>query len=316
MITGAPFHIWQAVPIFIIIAGYVGALSYKRHQNSTLLQLYSIRLLSRRIKRIIVPFIVVFTIQIIYIYIYIYPDVGPIQITNIITSFISGGHGPGSYFVPLIIQHILILPILYVWIIKYPKYFIPLTFLISLTLEQLMILLSVPVDVYRLLYIRYFFAGALGVWLAINHKTPIKILILGALLSSIYIFVVNYLNYQPSFIYPAWSSQHSPSYLWTLLIIVAGISYFPEDATNLIQSLIKKLGQASWHIFLVQMTYFWILGSHVKSFFFSGLSYPISFDIQTLTEISLKVSTLSVLNLVICLYIGYIFHKKSLHSAT
>ncbi|WP_367121908.1 acyltransferase family protein [Methanohalophilus sp. DAL1] len=72
LITGAPFHIWQAVPIFIIIAGYVGALSYKRHQNSTLLQLYSIRLLSRRIKRIIVPFIVVFTIQIIYIYIYIY----------------------------------------------------------------------------------------------------------------------------------------------------------------------------------------------------------------------------------------------------
>ena len=62
LITGAPFHIWQAVPVFILIAGYVGTLSYKRRDTARLRQCYGRSLLSHRFKRILVPFTLLFII--------------------------------------------------------------------------------------------------------------------------------------------------------------------------------------------------------------------------------------------------------------
>lgn len=46
-----------------------------------------------------------------------------------------------------------------------------------------MIISFVPVWMYRLLYVRYLFAAALGVWLATCYKRPKKWLIVGALIS-------------------------------------------------------------------------------------------------------------------------------------
>jgi len=245
LITGAPFHIWQAVPVFILIAGYVGTLSYKRRDTTKLRQCYGRSLLSHRFKRILVPFTLLFIIQIVLL---CFIDIKEITLQNIVLSYIIGGYGPGSYFIPIILQQILVLPILYFWAIRSPRYFLPITFLISLVFEYLMIIAFVPEWAYRLLYVRYLFAGALGVWLAVSQQSIERKLVVGALFSIIYIFAVNYLSIQFWFLYPAWGSQHAPSYFWPLLIIVMGLIYLPSASKNVVSAVLEQLGQASWHI--------------------------------------------------------------------
>jgi len=119
---------------------------------------------------------------------------------------------------------------------------------------------------------------------------------------------VNYLNFQAWFIYPAWLSQHAPSYFWTLVIVVVGLIYLPKKSINIVHSVIKKLGQASWHIFLVQRTVFWTAGGAVKSLFFGEFVVPNSLDILTLIQMSTSGLMLTCLNLGICLSFGYLFH--------
>lgn len=173
--------------------------------------------------------------------------------------------------------------------------------------EYLMILSFVPEWMYRLLYVRYLFAGALGTWLAVRDKISTQWLIIGAIISFIYIFAVNYLNFQAGIIYPAWLSQHAPSYFWTLLILIAGLTYLLERSTNFIHSTIAKLGQASWHIFLVQMAFFWAAAGAVQSLVFSGFTLPNNLDVATFLQMSTGGLILTCLNLGICLSLGYIF---------
>lgn len=302
LITGAPFHIWQAVPVFILIAGYVGTLSYMRRDTTRLRQCYGRSLLSHRFKRLLTPFTLLFIIQLSLLY----SSTSEITLQNVVFSYITGGYGPGSYFIPIILQHTLILPILYLLAIRSSKYFLPTTFLISIFFEYLMIIAFVPEWAYRLLYVRYLFAGALGVWLAVNRRS-IERVILGALISLIYIFAVNYLNFQFWFLYPAWRSQHAPSYFWPLLIIMIGLIYLPGVSKNVISVALEKFGRASWHIFLVQMAFFWAFGGAVSSLFLGELTSPVTLNISTVLQMVPGFVLLTCSNLGVCLFLGCIF---------
>jgi len=304
LITGAPFHIWQAVPVFILIAGYVGTLSYIRRGTTCLRQCYGRSLLSHRFKRLLVPFTLLFIIQLVLLY---FIDIKGITLQNIVFSYITGGYGPGSYFIPIILQHILILPIIYLWAIRSPKYFLLNTFLISLILEYLMIIAFVPEWAYRLLYVRYLFAGALGVWLAVSKQAIDRKVILGALISLIYIVAVNYLNFQFWFLYPAWGSQHAPSYFWPLLIIMIGLIYLPGVSKNVVSVTLEKFGRASWHIFLVQMVFFWALGGAASSLFLGELTSPVVLNISTILQMVPGFVLLTCFNLGVCLFLGGVF---------
>jgi len=304
LITGAPLHIWQAVPVFILIAGFVGTLSYMRQDTTGFRHCYRFSSLFRRFKRILAPFTLLFIVQIVLL---CFTGIKEITLQNIVSSYITGGYGPGSYFIPIILQHILILPILYLWAMRNPRYFLPTTFLISLVLEYLMIIAFVPEWAYRLLYVRYLFAGALGVWLAVSKQPIDKKLIIGALISLIYIFAVNYLNVQFWFLYPAWGSQHAPSYFWPLLIIMVGLIYLPSVSKNALSTALEKLGRASWHIFLVQMAFFWAFGGAVRSLFLGELVLPVALNISTILQMVPGFVLLTCFNLGVCLSLGCVF---------
>lgn len=52
-----PFWIDMAMPIFMLIAGYMGAMSFERHQISTLVEGYQFKGLVRRFMRFLIPFV-------------------------------------------------------------------------------------------------------------------------------------------------------------------------------------------------------------------------------------------------------------------
>lgn len=119
---------------------------------------------------------------------------------------------------------------------------------------------------------------------------------------------MNYLGFQAWFIYPAWFSQHAPSYFWTVIIVISGLLYLPKKSKNIVHSVIEKLVQASWHIFLVQMAFFWAVGSVVKSLFLGELVITANMDVSTLIQMSMGGFLLTCINLVICITLGYLFY--------
>ena len=132
-----PIHINQAVPIFIIIAGYNGALFYQRRNflfSDCLKRYYEPSILFHRINRIVMPFSLIWMFQILII-IYFSNIKLNLGIWSLVTSFLTGGWGPGSYFVPVILQHILLLPILYYIALRGPDRMILIAFFINLLFE-------------------------------------------------------------------------------------------------------------------------------------------------------------------------------------
>src|SRR5699024_401295 len=111
----------------------------------------------------------------------------------------------------------------------------------------------------------YIFALVLGVWLALNpKKINYRWLIPLAIVSAVYIVGVYYQEWN-FFIERYWQSQHAPSYFWTLLLVIIGLKAYQFKAENPVSRLLVKMGQASYHIFLVQMFYFWLISDSVSN---------------------------------------------------
>lgn len=291
LLIGAPFTIWQAVPVFIIIAGYTNTRSYLRNGVLKLHKCYEFSILFHRFKRILRPFIYIFVAEIILLS---YLSGRNFDVKGIIFLFLEGGVGPGSYFVPIIIQHLLILPILYYLALRNPNYMLIISFALSLAFEIVLIMLGVPEWLYRLLYVRYVFVGALGVYMATSKQQSRSWLIIGSFISFVYIFLVNYYDFQFWFIYPAWGSQHTPSYIWTLILVIAGLKFLPSDFSE--KNILGELGKSSWHIFLLQMLYFCGPGQVVRTVIFGVNNIVFCYILYALT------------NLVLCLCGGYLFY--------
>lgn len=280
---GAPFHIWQAVPIFLMIAGINGANSYIRSEKNTLSDLYNINLMIKRLKRLIIPFVIIWIIQ---LSINLYNN-KQISILNIIESLLLGGAGPGSYFVPLMIQCVLILPLIYyIGIKSTADKLLIYMFIVSMLFELVCYIIKIDPYIYRYLFPRYLFAVSLGVWFVLSVKKNYLLLICGTIASFAYILGVNYYDFS-ILNEPLWTSQHAPSYFWTLFLIIIGIKFLPSY-TNFIWNVISIVGKASYHIFLIQMLYFWL-----KCYRYF-LEFPLS--IYLLTNIS------------ICILVGIVFY--------
>lgn len=281
-LSGAPYHIWQTVPIFIILAGYNAVNSYKRSNLDSLNQFYNFSFLYSKMERIIYPFLLVWLLQVVAQFVLL----DGLSVKELFISALSGGWGPGSYFIPIIIQSTLILPVLFLLCRKNLTIMITLLFAISLILDWVCLNINIPESIYRLLVIRYLFALALGVWLALySKKIHLKWLLPLAILSFVYIAGVNYFDWV--FIMEKfWLSQHTPSYFWTLILVILVLKGYQFKAQNQLSKLSVKIGQASYHIFLTQMLYFWAIASRLPAM-----------------PIALYVSV----SLVVCLALGFVF---------
>src|SRR5690625_3517434 len=139
-------------------------------------------------------------------------------------------------------------------------------FIISILLDVICMMIDVPGSVYRVIIVRYVFVLVLGVWLSLNPgKINYKWLIPLAIMSAVYIAGVYYQEWE-FFIERYWQSQHAPSYFWTLLLVIIGLQAYQFKAANPLSRLLVKMGQASYHIFLVQMFYFWVVADSIRDF--------------------------------------------------
>lgn len=301
----APFHIWQAIPLFMLLAGITSTLSVERFGKIGISYLKKSSL--KYMRRIIFPFTLVWLVEIFIIILF-----GEISLLDIFYSYFAGGIGPGSYFTPLFIQHILFFPILYYFIIKIKKinvYFqLIFFFFVSLLIDWLTFRMGVSDGLYRLLYVRYLFAVVLGIYIW-KYKNSIskKAFVIPCILSICYIYLIAYLNWIPPFHHPSWIFQHAPCYFYTVFLVfllwkIPIIYRVLSEKINLKISntfhLILIIGKASYHIYLAQMVYFWLL-------------HPIVIGVITNMDISgiIKAIIYLLSSLTISLFSGIVFYR-------
>lgn len=284
--TGAPLHIWQAVPVFMILQGLNNANSYMRRDFNTLSDFLDPSYFSQKFKRLLFSYFIFFIFQTIFLRFYA-PDYFFSE--NHLIRLITGGRGPGSYFVPLTIQAQIVLPLLFVAAKKSVKGMLAGSLIINILLEVFCSTINIDEELYRILIIRFIFAMALGVALAFLKDDYFKqgsfyILVV---LSAIYIIGVMYFDWH--FIMEHyWHSQHVPGFFWPLFLIILlnGVKMPPN---NKIYRVLSVLGKASYHIFLAQLFYFW------KPISESAPTLPTFFD--------------TIVNVVVCCVLGVIFYE-------
>lgn len=156
------FMIWgdMQVPMFILIQTFH---SYKSGKQPS----FSIK---KVWGRIMLPFLIV---QIaIFILLLIFSSSSLETIIH--DTWVSGGNGPGSYYVWVYLQIAFLLPLLYPLFNRFPRKFLFLVFIIACVLfDCLFSIICLPQPIYRLLSVRYVFLVYLGmIWVQMGGGCP------------------------------------------------------------------------------------------------------------------------------------------------
>lgn len=276
-----PFTIDMAVPIFMIITGYVYSNSFYRKGVTNLKAAYDSILLLKRILRYSIPFIITYCIECIWLY------VTGENVRGLFWGFFTGGFGPGSYYYPEMIQIVFIFPVIFISINKNPKFVLILWFFINAFYEIVCSRLGIPAEVYRLLSFRHLFLLAFGCYIFIQRNNSVnkKVMRISCLVGFVYIFIISYLNYQTVLINNDWKGT---SFITAFYIgpIVMNIIYRYGKFSF---SLLETIGKASYNIFLVQMVYY-VTVARIISKLVSSCCMQVFF------------------NVIICITIGLIFY--------
>lgn len=259
-----PFTAQLTIPFFMTITGFTYATSYEKHGGY-----WSIQILARKVKRILLPLIPVLILELLVIGI---PE-------NIGYWVASGGYQmPGSYYTILLLQLLLVYPAIKIAVDKTGAWWHGIigAFIFHILYEILTYVLDLDVAIYRLLVFRYIiflYGGAL----IYKHRDKLKSIKLKMLIPSLligvaFITVIGYVGFQPSVIfrYPTWYRSSAPVAFWVLPIMVFlmgnqdAISKRLTNAKLINKSceLIALIGKASYQVYLVQMLWFGMVIIH------------------------------------------------------
>ncbi len=264
-----PWHVWQAVPIFLFAAGITGSLSCRKYTGITgnngwrknkedLGRYYST--LPAKALALYIPYAV---LTVIY-----YMWTGePLGIELFFNTMLMGYLGPGGYFIPLIIQHLVFFPLVLSIRGKVGSdlKFLGIALLLSVLAELPFAFTTADQArfLYRIFYFRYLFVCCLAAVLADGNPFSKGAFRLLALIGALYIGATCYLSntaatppyYWNLWILRAddWYFQHYPSAFFTAFFVLA-----LRDYERFIPKLswIIALGKSSYEIFIFQMFFF------------------------------------------------------------
>lgn len=256
------FHIWQAVPVFAFLMGVTGA----RTRMDGLGIYYK-----RRARRLGPPMAIAWIVSLL---IALNRHTWTWSSTYLIG--VLPATGPGNYFVTLLMQYVLLLPIIRWCFDRRPSTTIVMSTLISFGFELVSGLGHVEPYLYSSSILRYLVAIVLGMWVASDHDVPTPLAGM-----SIGYLVAHSLGVRIPWFDQAWQPQNFLAFGYTALLTKLLLDRLPGQGT-----LLESIGKASLHIFLVQILWFG----------------------QFLPRVSMALPLRVVASIVFCVGVGLIFH--------
>jgi len=274
----AHFHIWQAVPVFVILMGVTSNLAVSHGGVLTLRQSLSWPYWKGRLRRLVAPFLVVFLISLFAAVAFQGKAyLGPLTLIGYLPRT-----GPGNYYVSILLQYLLLGPIVVAGWKRWPRLTVGVLFALDLSFEIIAPHVSAFIDtpyLYSACILRYLAAIAMGLWIA-DELAETGTVCLGARrnrfiltivpFSLAYLIVGQFIRQPVPFFVDNWGLQNILGFPYAVLlvaILVRARAIVAATLRRLVRS-VETLGRASYHIFLLQMLFFGAGGSFVKYSYF------------------------------------------------
>ena len=241
-----PYVVNMAVPIFMIITGYVYSNSIKRRNIDSFEEEWSLILFMRRVIRYTIPFLIVVLWELLDS-----KKIKPEEPVDMVKWIINGAGGPGSFYYPVMMQMIIVIPAIHVLVKKYKLHGLVMTFLLNLLYEILAWSYVLPYGSYRLICLRYIFLVSVGVYSYYDGNISFKQGFAVTLIGAAFIWMITYYGYTPIILDNGWETTNcicglvvAPTMIWYLQNVKA--EFAP----------LELIGKASYNIFFVQMVYY------------------------------------------------------------
>ena len=270
----------MAVPVFMVITGYLSAMSFRKKGIQLRRLFHPIEIIHKWL-RFIIPFTVTFTFQI-----FVKFHIGKMSIVDVIKLLLSGGDGPGGYYFPVMLQAVLIIPVILYLVTKWKLKGLMICFCGNIFFEVCKTIFDLEPYFYRLCVLRYVFILAYGVFLFVDRNEELgkRLFYIAGCIGVIYIILYNYTQATPII-----TNQWTNTSIFAVLYIVP-IMMFLIKQTHFQNQFVELLGRSSFNIFLVQMIYYWVVAGKVCSI------------------IELPIIQLAI-HILVCCTLGVIFYK-------
>lgn len=251
-----PFWITLTVPFFMMISGYVSALSLKKRGIERPEEAYSPGMMAEKILRYTIPFTIAFGAEWILFRAFGVYRVGikTYGLFAFVQDYLTGGKGPGSYYFPMMIQFVFLFPVIYFVIRRYRFRGLLGCLGANAVFELLKTAYGMSDTEYRLLVLRFLFVIGAGCYVALKQGkqsraekfTAVAALVAGA--GFIYLF--SYTSYAPK-VLTYWAHVS-----FAPCLAVVPVLGFILAKGRMGCKPIELIGRASFHIYLVQMIYY------------------------------------------------------------
>lgn len=243
-----PFWVSMAVPIFLIITGYVSTASFEKKGVDSMMQAYEKELIVHKLLRYSIPFCIAYAADVVLHSVFEKWT----GIRGIVVNFLRGGFGgAGTYYYPILLQVIFLFPIIY-FIVKRYKNGLWICFGLNVIYEILARVWMLNGECYRLLAFRYIMLIAFGCYLYENKGNKLGKKNWIVFFAGIaFIIATDYLNYDPVTVH-YWKR----TCVYAILYFLPVFSFAMEHLKNIHCRLLELFGNASYHIFFIQMLYY------------------------------------------------------------
>jgi len=324
---GLGLELWErmAIPLFLIILGFNMGKSFAREDNRSLKSLYSLSYFKKKFWRFLFPYLVFYIVSTsigFLIYGTYFPET---FYENWFLEYIvfqrSLLEGPGNWFIPVLFQSILIMPLLYYLFTKKPVLSLIMCFIIEICWHLLIFFYIGPITGiddfmreinFRLVVFLYLSAIGMGIWFSQKHNLFSKRNIFVWLLfpiSLIYMILWDFFGFrlQIDGAELVRGDYNYLTFLYAGLIFLIVLGLLPKNPKSIISKAISPLGKATFHIYLVQDLYYIILYISFNDVWnspgFDGLVNPFGIaSVDFLTNLSFL-----IINWIICFSIGIIW---------
>ena len=283
--------LWEriSIPVFLVILGFNMGHSFREKGLTTLKQLYSWSYFKKKFMRYIVPFLILYAAStFIGLFMYgfdfiamydtqYYPSHGVVNLFYLILPF----WGPGNWFIPVLIQSILVIPLLYWVFTKNSVLALILTFAIEIVMQVIVFFLFgggftswEEVHMYSLFsnsILFYLSAVGLGMWFSKNHDLQHNRNFFMWILYPIslaFIVAYQFFGYRimidgNRFLRGDYTLMVFP---YSAFLVLVALKLLPKRWDNWFAKRISIIGKSTYHILLTQIlgygmiTAFW--GTH------------------------------------------------------
>lgn len=273
---GPGFELWQriAIPVFFIIMGFNMGKSFSKQGEKSLRELYSWNYFKKKFWRYCYPYLILYIISTVIgfiLYGMAFPDTfNENWFLEYIVFQKSLLEGPGNWFIPVLFQSILIIPLLYKLFTKWPKLSLVLCFIIEFfmhliiffvfgeitSLEELIRSLN-----YRYNILLYLSALGMGIWFSKNHEIFDKknwfVWILFPF-SLVYMIAWDFFGFRLTINGGGIviGDYNYITFIYSAFIFLIVMKLFPRNPRKKPLKIFTIISNATYHIYLTQDIYF------------------------------------------------------------